>query len=145
MAETGEMNGRIKVAYTMDVVTKPAVGSPQQQAQRAGSPGEFLLVCEVHYASHEHRACNSIVLVCTDNNLFAFYVCRSAVWVEWRHEHERRALHSRRGLACRLPSCGHLHTRFLWCAGPAEPARAHHRAGQPGNVVNIVGTNDSVS
>jgi hypothetical protein len=46
MAETGEMNGRIKVAYTMDVVTKPAVGSPQQQAQRAGSPGEFLLFCE---------------------------------------------------------------------------------------------------
>jgi hypothetical protein len=46
MAETGEMNGRIKVAYTMDVVTKPAVGSPQQQAQRAGSPGECLLVCE---------------------------------------------------------------------------------------------------
>jgi hypothetical protein len=61
MAETGEMNGRIKVAYTMDVVTKPAVGSPQQQPQRAGSPGECLLFCEVHYASHEHRACNSVV------------------------------------------------------------------------------------
>jgi hypothetical protein len=52
ISETGAPNGRIKVAYTMDVVTNknPGAGSPQQASYAAGA-------CGTVYPNAEHSSC----------------------------------------------------------------------------------------
>lgn len=84
ISETGAPNGRIKVAYTMDVVTNknPGAGSPQQTSYNAGActsphpqhPASILPASLVVDA----WSCESRGLSLTDFNALVFQVIWAA-------------------------------------------------------------------